>query len=224
MNTTTDSSATPGWLGRFRSRQSGHPSGLIGRFFGRVMVQSTAAANDRAIELLALTGPSTVLDVGCGQGRTIAELVRGGHRVVGVDPSSTMVAQARARNRDACTRRDVEVLLGDGRLLPLVDEPIDHALTAHTVYFMPDPAATFAEVARVMRPGGRFVVACHVGDDPLPAWADPEVYRIPTADRLREMLVDAGFHRIDELSNGDEAAWPTCWFVAHLKPAENHAS
>lgn len=223
MNTTTGHAAAPGRVGRFRSRQSGHPSGLIGRFFGRVMVKDTAASNDCAIELLALNGSSTVLDVGCGQGRTIAELVRGGHRAVGVDPSATMVAQARARNRRACARGDAEVLVGDGRLLPLTDGTVDHALTAHAVYFMPDPATTFAEVARVLRPGGRFVVACHVGDDPLPGWADPEVYRIPTADQLREMLHLAGFEHVDVVSHHEGAPWPTYWFVADLPQTDDRS-
>lgn len=220
MSTTSDRSATPGRFGRFRSRQSGHPSGVIGRFFGRVMVKDTAAANDRAIELLGLAGSSTVLDVGCGQGRTIAALVHAGHRVIGVDPSSTMVNQARARNRRACRTGDVEVLLGDGRLLPLADDVVDHALTAHTVYFMSDPDATFTEVARVLRPGGRFVVACHVGDDPLPAWADPEVYHVPTAARLQEMLVQAGFPRVEVVSNEGPVVWPSYWFVADLPTVE----
>ena len=213
--------STPGWVGRFRSRQSGHPSGPIGRLFGRLMVKDTAAANDRAIELLGLAGPSTVLDVGCGQGRTLAALAHAGHRAIGVDPSPTMVNQARARNRRGCAAGAVEVVLGDGRLLPLADDVVDHALTAHTVYFMPDPASTFTDVARVLRPGGRFVVACHVGDDPLPAWADPEVYRIPTADHLHEMLVRAGFTLLDVASNADQAAWPTNWFVARLPSAED---
>ena len=206
----------PGRVARFRSRQSGHPSGLIGRFFGRVMVKDTAASNDRAIELLALGGAATVLDLGCGQGRTLAELARGGHRAIGVDPSPTMVAQARARNRKACARGHVEVMLGDGRLLPLPDGTADHAVTAHTVYFMPDPAATITEVARVLRPGGRFVVACHVGDDAPPAWVDPEVYDIPPAARVREMLHLAGFEHVEVVSNGDDVPWPTYWFVAEL--------
>lgn len=216
MTATHTRTTAPGWLGRFRSRQSGHPSGVIGRFFGRAMISSTAPANDRAIELLDLDAPTDVLDLGCGQGRTLAELRRLGHRAVGVDPSVTMVNQSRARNRSACRSGDVTVLHSDGRTLPLTNDTVDHALTAHTVYFMPEPATTFAEVARVLRPGGRFVVACHVGEDPLPDWADPDVYRIPTTAQIRTILEDAGFALVDVFSNGDEAEWPTHWFVADL--------
>ena len=50
----------PSLVNRIRSRQAGHPTGLLGRIIGRVMVKDTASANDRAVELLALTEPCTV--------------------------------------------------------------------------------------------------------------------------------------------------------------------
>ena len=71
----TDTAARPGSMARFRSRQSGHPTGLVGRIFGRAMVKDTADANDRALAVLDLTAPSTVLEVGFGQGRTVAVLL-----------------------------------------------------------------------------------------------------------------------------------------------------
>ncbi len=97
--------AGPGIVGRFRSRQSGHPSGLIGRIFGRVMVRDTADANDRAVQLLALDRPTTVVEVGFGQGGTVGLLVERGYRVLGVDSSLTMVRQAVARNPGGVWRR-----------------------------------------------------------------------------------------------------------------------
>ncbi len=69
------------------------------------MVKDTADANDRALALLDLTAPRTVLEVGFGQGRTAAVLLDAGHRVIGVDPSTTMVKQATARNRSRLPRR-----------------------------------------------------------------------------------------------------------------------
>jgi Phosphotransferase enzyme family len=80
-------------IGRLRSRQSGHPSGPLGRVVGRAMVRDTAAANDRALARLDLTEPRTILNVGFGQGRTAAVLLEAGHRVLGVDSSPTMVRQ-----------------------------------------------------------------------------------------------------------------------------------
>jgi SAM-dependent methyltransferase len=204
----------PGRLSRLRSRQAGHPSGLLGRAIGRLMVKDTRRHNDRSLDLLALTEPMTVLEVGYGQGRTLARLLGAGHRVLGVDVSETMRRQATARNRTACRDGRAALVTGDGRTVPFDTASADAALTTHTVYFMDDPATTIAEIARVLRPGGRLVVACHLGDDPMPAWMDPTVYRIPTRAQLEKMLEDAGFAHVT--GHGDGAAYPTYWFVADL--------
>lgn len=215
--TATDVPGTgrPNAINRIRSRQAGHPTGLLGRVVGRAMVKDTAGANDRALELLDLTEPRTVLDVGFGQGRAVARLVDDGHTVIGVDVSTTMVSQATARNRRACADGRADLRAGDGRTLPFDGSTADVAFTAHTVYFMPDPQATIAEVARVLRAGGRFVIACRISDDGVPAWMDPEVYRIPSAKQIEQMLRAAGFDDVTHHA-GDATAHDTHWFVADL--------
>lgn len=213
------SDATPGTrpnlINRVRSRQAGHPSGVLGRIIGRVMVKDTADANDRALDLLQLTEHSTVLEIGFGQGRTVAKLLEQGHRVIGVDVSDTMVNQATARNRRACRDGRAELVVGDGRTIPFDDDTADVAFTAHTIYFMPDPHTTLAEAARVLRPGGRLVVACRVGDDEMPAWMDRSIYRIPTSDQIETMLRSAGFAPITRHAGNESTHW-THWFVADL--------
>ncbi|MEO1059264.1 MAG: class I SAM-dependent methyltransferase [Actinomycetota bacterium] len=177
------------------------------------MVKDTAIGNDRAIELLDLAERSRVLDVGCGQGRTLATLLAAGHDVIGVDPSTTMVSQASRRNRQAIAAGRAQVVHSNGRTIPLPDGSVDAALTTHTVYFMPDLATTVTEVLRVLRPGGRFIIVCHVGDDPLPPWADPAVYRPPAVGDLITMLNTAGFAHATVVAR-DTASWPTLWFEA----------
>ncbi len=200
MNTEveTNSTARPGWFGRLRSRQAGLPAGLLGRLVGRLMVKDTAASNDAALTLLQLAEQSTVLEVGFGQGRTVELLVSDGHTVLGVDVSATMVRQARARNRSACRASLARLELGDGRSIPFSDQSVDAALTVHTIYFMPDPAHTIAEIGRVLRPGGRVVIACRVLDDGMAAWKDPNVYRLQYAADVAHMLRDAGFVNIEQ--------------------------
>ena len=212
---TTDIAARPGAIARFRSRQSGHPTGLVGRIFGRAMVKDTADANDRALALLDLTSPRTVLEIGFGQGRTAAVLLDAGHHVIGVDPSATMVKQASARNRTACRDGRADLRHSDGTTIPFADGAADAAFTVHTVYFMPDPSGTIAEIARVLRPGGTLVIACRTSDTPVPAWMDPAVYRIPTATQLTTMLADAGFERVDHRI-ADATNHQLHLFAAHL--------
>ncbi len=87
---------------------------------------------------------------------------------------------------------------------------------------MPDPAATFADIARVLRPGGTLAVAGRTGDQPLPAWMDPDVYRIPTADQVVSMLAAAGYGPIDHhvVDRGDHTLH---LFAAHLSEATRPA-
>jgi ubiquinone/menaquinone biosynthesis C-methylase UbiE len=212
---TTTVSDRPGFVGRLRSRQAGHPSGMLGRIIGRAMVRDTAAANDRALAALDLTQRRTILDVGFGQGRTASILVRAGHTVIGVDTSPTMVKQATARNRAASREGRATLRHGDGITIPFPDDSADAAIAAHTIYFMPEPAATIADIARVLKPGGTLVIACRTSDDETPAWVDPEIYRIPTAAQIVTMLHSAGFDEIDH-EPGDASNHQIHLFVARL--------
>lgn len=185
--------ARPSLVARFRSRQSGLPSGLVGRIFGRAMEGATQAANDVAVEALDLREPRTILEIGFGQGRTVARLAADGHTVYGVDPSATMVRQAAARNRAACRAGRVTLHIGDGITMPFPDASVDSAITVHTLYFMADPATTIADIARVLRPAGTFVVACRTSDTKPPVWMDPDVYRFRSAADITTLLHNAGF-------------------------------
>jgi SAM-dependent methyltransferase len=205
----------PGLVGRIRSRQSGLPTGPLGRVVGRAMEGATAASNDRALELLDLSEPRTVLEVGFGQGRTAAVLVGAGHRVLGVDASPTMVRQATARNRAATRDGRADLRHGDGITIPFPDHSADAAFTVHTIYFMPDPTATLTDIARVLRPGGRLVIACRTGDTSPPAWMDPHVYRIPTATHITTMLHTAGFVQLEHRP-GDTSNHDTHLFTGHV--------
>lgn len=207
--------AKPNLVGRVRSRQAGHPSGLLGRIVGRLMVKETAMSNDRAVDLLKLDSPATVLDIGFGQGRTTEKLIDQGHQVLGIEVSETMLRQATARNRKACNDGRAELLLGNGVTIPFADDAADAAVTAHTVYFMADPQATLIDIARVLRPGGRLSIACRVSDDGIPSWMDPEIYRIPSISTIECWLGNAGFTTVAH-HQADESAHHTHRFTGDL--------
>lgn len=95
----------------------------------------------------------TVLDAACGTGRWSEYLAGRGHTVVGVDRSPAMLALARPKIPDG---RFLE-----GRLdaLPLDDASVDAAVCALAMVHLADLGPAFAELARVVRPGGRVVVS-----------------------------------------------------------------
>lgn len=91
-----------------------------------------------------------VLDVGCGTGRLSAALAERGSRVWGIEASPEMAAQARARG--------VNVKVAAAERLPFKEGWFERAvlwLVAHLV----DRPAAFAELARVLSPGGRIAIA-----------------------------------------------------------------
>ena len=96
-----------------------------------------------------------VLDVGCGPGALVAELVRrlGSSAVTAVDPSEPFVEATRRRHPG------VDVLRAAAEDLPFPDDDVDAALAQLVVHFMEDPVAGLEQMARVTRPGG-VVAAC----------------------------------------------------------------
>jgi demethylmenaquinone methyltransferase/2-methoxy-6-polyprenyl-1,4-benzoquinol methylase len=90
-----------------------------------------------------------VLDVATGTGLVAAELRRHGYVVTGVDRSPEMLAVARRRFGG-----EIELVEASAEELPFADASFDHLTVTYLLRYVDDPAATMAELARVVRPGG----------------------------------------------------------------------
>jgi demethylmenaquinone methyltransferase / 2-methoxy-6-polyprenyl-1,4-benzoquinol methylase len=101
-----------------------------------------------------------ILDVATGTGLVAAALVkRWGCRVVGVDQSDAMLGRARRRiTEDPVLGARVELREGEAESLPFADAEFDGLTFTYLLRYVDDPAATLAELARVVKPGGP--VAC----------------------------------------------------------------
>jgi ArsR family transcriptional regulator len=108
--------------------------------------------------LLSGSRVGDLLDVGTGTGRILELLAPQAEHAIGLDQSREMLAVARA-NLDKAGLRNCELRQGDMYQLPLPPQSVD-AVTFHQVlHFGETPAAAIAEAARVLRPGGRLLVA-----------------------------------------------------------------
>jgi ubiquinone/menaquinone biosynthesis C-methylase UbiE len=118
------------------------------------MARRNGEVNAWAVELLDIQAREHMLEIGCGPGLALAAAARGpAVRITGVDPSAVMVAQARRRNRRAPGR--LAVLDAGAETLPLADASVDCAIAVNSLSHWGSPERGLAEVARVLKPGGR---------------------------------------------------------------------
>jgi len=197
----TPDNQTPGGAGR----PAPDPFGAIALSYDRMGFLALTARH--LVAAAALRPGQQVLDVATGTGTAALEAAAAvgvGGEVVGLDLSAPMLAQARVR---AGGLPGVQFLEGDAMRLPFPDERFDVVLCASALFFMPDLVAALQEWRRVLRPGGRVGFSAFAPGlmAPLPAmWAaalaptglkaaGPPIGRLPSAERARELLTEAGF-------------------------------
>lgn len=144
----------------------------------------------QAVLTLAANGPEpeTILDIGCGTGRLLRKAISRWPyaRLIGVDPAQGMVDVAQHLLPDAAFR------IGTAEEIPLPDASVDLAMSTVSFHHWHDQAAGVREVARVLRPGGRFLLA----DASAPLWLSRLIRhaRFPSAGEVRNMFTEAGLH------------------------------
>jgi ubiquinone/menaquinone biosynthesis C-methylase UbiE/DNA-binding transcriptional ArsR family regulator len=122
----------------------------------RVRGELFGATSDLQLLPAMLDPDVEVGDLGCGSGRLAATIAPYARSVVAVDSSPEMLGVARAR---LASFDNVQIVQGRIEELPLASASLDLALVVHLLHHVADPSAALAEVARVLRPGGRLVVA-----------------------------------------------------------------
>jgi SAM-dependent methyltransferase len=179
------------------ARQSRRPSGWLGAIVARVMSFETAAVNRVAVQQLALRAGESVLEIGCGHGRTLATLAETpGAFLAGIDPSDVMVGVARKRMRRWIQAGHAQISLASSAAIPHADGRFDAALAVHVVYFWREPRGDLAEIRRVLRPGGRLLLGYRPRDEHTVAALPATVYALRTAEDIEKLLAESGFVEI----------------------------
>jgi len=187
------------------ARQLGRPSGVIGRqVIARMLNKGNRGMVTPTVDALELRHGDVGADIGFGGGvalELLLDRVGPTGRVIGVDFAPDMVSQAAARYRNEPRVSVHEASITD---LPLGEAILDGVSSTNTIYFVDDLDRAFAEVARVLKPGGRFALGI----------GDPEMmrklpftrhgFRIRSVDEVCETLTKAGLTIKDRRKIGKE--------------------
>ena len=148
-------------VSQFMARQFARPRGLFGRLFlGGMLDRANVRSNALMFDVASVSPSEHVLEVGFGGGDLLirlAETVSDGW-VEGVELSEPMLGRVRARIRRRGLADRVRLHAGSVEALSFDTGRFDCACSANTVYFWPDLHGGLAELARVLRPGGRLVL------------------------------------------------------------------
>jgi ubiquinone/menaquinone biosynthesis C-methylase UbiE len=153
-------------LGRPLAERLGYPAALLDAIPAAAL--ASFAGVGYALGLARFAAGDKVVDLGSGSGTdsfATAVLVGRSGRVTGVDMTAAQVAKAR---RHGAGFANVSFRLGRLEQLPLPDASVDVVISNGVVNLCPDKPRVFAEVARVLAPGGRMAIADIVAATPLP--------------------------------------------------------
>lgn len=118
----------------------------------------TSAGDDKVFRQARIQAGERVLDAACGAGPFALRAAQIGADVVGIDIAPNLIAQARESARAA--GQSIRFDEGDVESLPYGDASFDTVVSQFGVIFTPRPGAAVAEMARVLKPDGRFILFC----------------------------------------------------------------
>ena len=181
--------------------QTRKPEGFLGKLMLSGMNSGHARLADWGFTHLPVISPLEVVDLGCGGGRNAGELLKRypDARVTAVDYSDLSVAKAKEYNREAITEGRCKVLQGDVSDLQLPEGNYELATAFETIYFWPGLEKCFGEVAKVLKPGGYFLI-CNESDGADTTGLKFEKIidgmKCHTPEGIESALVKAGFSKV----------------------------
>ena len=144
--------------------------------------------NAVALKELALAPGERFLEIGFGGGALLRAARAAGAQVSGADVSEAMVARASG----------LDVHLASAEALPFANGSFHTAASLNSLYFWPDPERAVAEIARVVRPGGRLLLGFEPAEELRKYPGHVHGFRLFELAGVRALMKDAGFGNIAE--------------------------
>lgn len=199
------------------------PHGFFGRYTLWRMNESHSKLTDWGLSHVSVQPQFTILDVGCGGGRTVSKLaaLTTQGKVFGVDFSADSVAFSQKTNSASVQAGLVEIRQASVSQLPFPDNTFDLITAVETHFWWPDLATDIRELFRTTKPRGQVAIIAEVykGANSLVSrlaekYSDRTGMKLLTPDEHRDLLTAAGFSNI-QIDAQPDKGWIT---VTGTKP------
>jgi ubiquinone/menaquinone biosynthesis C-methylase UbiE len=187
------------------------PTGWFGRLLLRDFNRHHSKLTDWGLRHIAIEQHDTILDVGCGGGRTVHKLAGTATKgkVYGIDFSQESVNVSCRTNRRWIELGRVEILHGSVSCLPFCDQMFDLVSAVETHFFWPDLVADMQEVLRVLKPGGKLIIIAEAYKggkhdkalQKLAGWMDIVLL---SGNEYRELFSQAGYSEVQIFEDYDK--------------------
>jgi len=174
--------------------------GWLGRLLLWNMNSRHSKLTDWGLAQISIEKQATILDVGCGGGRTVSKLaaIATQGKVYGLDYSPASVAVAEKINRQWIAIGRVEIREGSVSRMPYADSTFDLVTAVETHFWWPDLPGDMREVFRVVKPGGRLLVIAEIYKGATTASARlaekyPTGMKLLTIDEHRDLFQNTGY-------------------------------
>jgi ubiquinone/menaquinone biosynthesis C-methylase UbiE len=167
---------------------------------------------DWGLSHVSIKKDDTILDIGCGGGRTVSKLAARaseGH-VYGIDYSPDSVAASQKTNARAIAAGRIKIQQGSVSRLPFADNTFDFITAVETHFFWPDLPSDMREVFRVLKPGGSFIVIVEVykgANKMLERLAEKHspiaMMNLLSVEEHRELFAQTGYSEIQVIEERD---------------------
>ena len=187
------------------------PTRWMGRLFLRAMNEGHASLTEWGLAHVAIQNHFTILDVGCGGGRTVEKLavIAMDGMVYGIDYAEGSVAASRAHNGPLMKAGRVAIEQASVSQLPFPDNKFDLVTAVETQYYWPDLIGDMREILRVLKPGGKLVVIAETykgGRYDKLKWPVMWLLRAShlNANEHRELFAKAGYTEVEIVEEHDK--------------------
>ena len=198
-----------------RQSQCQNPTGWLGRFVLWNMNSRHSRVTDWGLAHISIEKHETILDIGCGGGRTLSKLAASATqgKVYGIDHSAESVAASKRTNARWINTGRVEVRHGSVSQLPFPDSMFDLVTAVETHFWWPNLPGDMSEILRVLKPGGKLIIIAEVykGANTTVArlaekYASRTGMTLLSVDELRELLAATGYCAVEVIVE-QEKGW-----------------